>query len=239
MDTFIGPDHPALLGKTGRGVVVATIDSGIANGHPHVGLVTGGVTIGADGLDEDGFADRLGHGTAVPAAIREKAPDITLLAVRVFHDDLSTSVASIVRGIDWASQRGAHLINLSLGTSNPDHAEVLTAAVDRARARGAFLVSARQHNGKEWLPGCLADVVSVVLDPACERAGVLVGHQDGRPVFRASGLPRPIPGVPAERNLQGISFAVANVTGIVARLLEGVDRPSSPDAFVRDIFAPS
>jgi hypothetical protein len=36
-------------------------------------------------------------------------------------------------------------------------------------------------------------------------------------VFRASGYPRPIPGVPADRNLHGISFAVANVTGFVAR----------------------
>ena len=36
----------------------------------------------------------------------------------------------------------------------------------------------------------------------------------------ASGYPRPIPGVPVERNLSGISFAVANVTGFLARLLE-------------------
>jgi hypothetical protein len=38
-------------------------------------------------------------------------------------------------------------------------------------------------------------------------------------VFRAAGYPRPIPGVPPERNLKGLSFAVANVTGVVARLL--------------------
>jgi len=36
------------------------------------------------------------------------------------------------------------------------------------------------------------------------------------PVSHASGYPRPIPGVPPERNLQGLSFAVANVTGAVA-----------------------
>lgn len=33
-------------------------------------------------------------------------------------------------------------------------------------------------------------------------------------VLRASPYPRPIPGVPLERNLNGISFAVANVTGV-------------------------
>jgi hypothetical protein len=35
--------------------------------------------------------------------------------------------------------------------------------------------------------------------------------------FYASGYPRPIPGVEPERNLSGVSFAVANMTGFVAR----------------------
>jgi hypothetical protein len=38
--------------------------------------------------------------------------------------------------------------------------------------------------------------------------------------MRASGYPRPIPGVPPERNLRGQSFAVANATGILALLIE-------------------
>ena len=41
-----------------------------------------------------------------------------------------------------------------------------------------------------------------------------------RPLFRASGYPRPIPGVPREKNLAGISFAVANATGFIARGIE-------------------
>ena len=36
---------------------------------------------------------------------------------------------------------------------------------------------------------------------------------------QASGYPRPIPGVPPERNLKGISFAVANATGILCLYL--------------------
>jgi hypothetical protein len=40
-------------------------------------------------------------------------------------------------------------------------------------------------------------------------------------VLKACAYPRPIPGVPPERNLNGISFAVANATGVLARLLEG------------------
>jgi hypothetical protein len=36
------------------------------------------------------------------------------------------------------------------------------------------------------------------------------------PTCYASGYPRPIPGVPPERNLKGLSFAVANATCSVA-----------------------
>ena len=49
--------------------------------------------------------DRLGHGTAVTAAIREKAPDASIIAIKVFWNTLSTDVSSLVRGIDEACAR--------------------------------------------------------------------------------------------------------------------------------------
>jgi hypothetical protein len=54
---------------------VAIIDSGVYAAHPHVGSVAGGIAIDQNGHEHDDYADRLGHGTAVAAAIREKAPD--------------------------------------------------------------------------------------------------------------------------------------------------------------------
>jgi hypothetical protein len=46
-----------------------------------------------------------------------------------------------------------------------------------------------------------------------------------RRIVRASGYPRPIPGVPPERNLKGISFAVANATGLLClHLSSGLSR---------------
>ncbi len=45
-------------------------------------------------------------------------------------------------------------------------------------------------------------------------------------VFYASGYPRSVPGMPLERNLYGISFAVANMTGFVARACESLAKRS-------------
>src|SRR5688572_3372383 len=60
---------------TGRGVRIAVIDSGVFAAHPHVGGIAGGVSIALDGTEDSDFVDRLGHGTAVTAAIKEKAAD--------------------------------------------------------------------------------------------------------------------------------------------------------------------
>jgi hypothetical protein len=216
---------------TGKGVRVAVIDSGVHADHPHVGGVAGGVGIRDDGALDDDFVDRLGHGTAVAAAIREKAPGSELLAVKVFWRTLATSVSMLVRAIDEARARGATIVNLSLGTPEHRHRDELADAVARARAAGVFIVSAMEGTGGRWLPGDLDEVIPVHLDWACVRDGYRIVSENGRSVIAASGYPRDIPGVPRERNLRGISFAVANATGFVARALE-----AAPEASLEAVF---
>jgi subtilisin family serine protease len=207
---------------TGRGVRVGIVDSGVHAGHPHVGGVAGGVAFAADGREVADYVDRLGHGTAVTAAIKEKAPDAELFAIKVFDGALVTDVRALVSAIRWASQSGIRLVNLSLGTARPEHESVLLQTVDRARDAGALVVAASEDDGVRWLPGCLPGVVPVRVDWTCPRDKYRVETDSaGRVLFRASGFPREIPGVPPALNLKGISFAVANMTGFAARALEG------------------
>ena len=207
--------------RTGRGVRIAVVDSGVHANHPHVGGVSGGIAIGPAGELSDDFVDRLGHGTAVAAAIREKAPDSELLAVRVFDRTLTTTGQALVAAIEWSAQQRVQLINLSLGTSNQEHSPALGAAVAKAAEHGAIVVSAAPQEGVAWLPGGLPGVVSVDVDWACPRdEGRVLSADAGGIRLSASGYPRPIPGVPLEHNFSGLSFSVANVTGLLALLLE-------------------
>jgi subtilisin family serine protease len=211
-------DDPPFVGRTGQDVIVAVLDSGIHAGHPHVGRVLGGISFAGE---TDDTVDRIGHGTAVAAAIREKAPGADLLAVKIFHQHLATNAEVLARAIEWAADQGARLINLSLGTANAAHAERLLAAVDYAVERGSLIVSALEANGTPLFPGSLAGVAGVVADWSCERDSLDVALRAVEVSrFRASAYPRPIPDVPKERNLAGVSFAVANVTGFLARAIE-------------------
>jgi subtilisin family serine protease len=200
------------------GVRVGVIDSGVHASHPHINGVAGGVGITRDGREEADFVDRLGHGTAVAAVIREKAPEAAIFAVKIFYDGLATRIEPLVFAIDWCLRNRIDMINLSLGTANPAHEAVLRAAVDRVTAAGAVLVAAYQDGSVRWLPGSLPGAVPVLVDWGCPRHEYRTSQlEEGRLLYRASGYPRPIPGVPPERNLKGISFAVANVTGLMAK----------------------
>lgn len=196
---------------------MAVLDSGVHPSHPHVGAISESVCIEPPDGDT---VDRLGHGTAVAAAIRDIAPGATLIVGKIFDRTLATNAETLAKGIDWAADRGARLINLSLGTANSAHEARLREAVERARhARGAMVVSALESDGVQWLPGSLPHVIGVRADPKLERHE-FVHTERG---FLAAPWPRSIPGVPREKNLSGISFAVANTTGLLARLVERGD----------------
>jgi hypothetical protein len=186
--------------------------------HPHISHVNGG-------FPEDDFLDRLGHGTAVMASIQEKAPDPEYFAVRIFDRELRTNIDAVIAAIQWSVDHEMHIVNLSLGTSNPAHAEKFAGLIPRV-----ILVSAAGV-----YPGELSGVIRVAPDPDCPRDQYRFNGE----TFLASGYPRPMPGVPPERNLSGASFAVANMTGFVARVCESLADRSYAAVRAKLVSSPS
>ena len=206
----------------GQGVRVAVIDSGVHLHHPHIGRIAGGVTITPEGESPD-FTDRIGHGTAVTAALQEKAPRADIHVVRVFTESLRTTTDCLLRAIDWCVENQMQVVNLSLGSLNAAYLERYRETVARASEAGVILVAAVEAQDQPCYPGCLAGTLGVGLDWECDRDTFRIADVNGRAVFYASGYPRPIPGVEPRRNLNGISFAVANMSGFVARAMQGRD----------------
>jgi hypothetical protein len=160
------------------------------------------------------------------AAIQEKAPRAEYFAVQVFHNSLRSSGKALLRAIEWSVEQRMDIVNLSLGTLNAEYAEQFRGMIERALAAGVALVSAREMAERPCLPGCLPGVIGVSLDESCERDRYRVRETADGVAFLASGYPRPAPGIPKERNLQGISFAVANMSGFAARVLAGMEERS-------------
>jgi subtilisin family serine protease len=208
---------------------IALIDSGINPRHPHVGEVAGGV---AFSLTDDGgvqqtedYIDRRGHGTALAGILRAKAPRSELYAVKIFrdprtpHDPLTTAITVLEAGLSWAIEQAMDIINLSLGTTNPDHRDRIQTLVDRANAAGLILVASAPPGQTDMLPATLPNVIGAAGDETCGWNAHRYVADDPIP-FRACSQPRPIPGLPQERNFRGHSCASAHISGVLALFAE-------------------
>ncbi|WP_188988789.1 type VII secretion-associated serine protease mycosin [Saccharopolyspora thermophila] len=124
---------------TGVGVVVAVIDSGVDADHPQL-RQPGKVLRGEDFFlvgDLPGNFDCVSHGTAVASIIAASpvdgigfaglAPDATILPVRVSERDVADGAAQAIdpevlaRGIWYAADHGADVINLSVAGGLDNH----------------------------------------------------------------------------------------------------------------------
>src|SRR4029077_9992076 len=73
----------AFGGSSGKGIKVCILDSGVEEGHPLVGDVSGAVVISLDEegrpvADEDTEGDLCGHGTACAGIVRSIAPGVEI-----------------------------------------------------------------------------------------------------------------------------------------------------------------
>ncbi|MBV9214088.1 MAG: S8 family serine peptidase, partial [Actinobacteria bacterium] len=186
-------------GAKGAGTAVAVVDSGVDLSHPDLrGQLIGGTDLVKGGGACKGPQDENGHGTHVAGIIAADtnngigvagtAPGAKIMPVRVLGADGSGDVATADKGIRWAANHGARVINLSLGDSPLADAAGQGAtgteqAVAYAWSKGAVVVAAA---GNETFPLC--DY------PAASRYAVCVAATDSR------GLPAAYSNLPNNSN---------------------------------------
>ena len=216
---------------SGAGVTVAVIDSGVDATHPDlIGQVLPGLDL-VDPKGGDGDTDLVGHGTSVSAIIAGRgddnagvigiAPKAHILPVRVLDEENRYDDAIVVaKGVRWAVDHGARVINLSLGGNGSSAA--LAAALDYAFAKdvvvvactgntsatsdtdvwyparepGVIAVAGMERDGARLWSGSITGAQTVVTAPATE----LVGARSGGGYWR----------------VQGTSFAAPMVSGTAA-----------------------
>ena len=209
---------------TGKDVLVAVIDSEIDAKHP-----------GLDGTIVKSF-DALGgnekahaHGTSIAGAIAAHgkllgiAPGAQVLAVHAFDDTPGVARGNsfaIYKGLQWAADNGARIVNMSFaGPADPTLQRLLAAAYDK----GMVLIAAAGNAGPKsdpLYPAADPNVIAVTATDSDDHLFPMANR--GRHIAVAA------PGVeifvlaPGDEYVftTGTSIAAAHVSGIAALLLE-------------------
>ena len=208
----------------GHRVLIAVIDGGVDTEHPELaGLIL-------DTFDAIGTGDRVHpHGTSIVGAIaararlRGTAPGAHILVARAFgtqRTSMDGTTTDILKAIDWAMQRGARVINMSFaGGRDP----AIERRLNVARGRGIILVAAAGNAGPTspaLYPAAIPGVIAVTAtdeDDRIYRSAVRGNHI----TIAAPGVNLMLPTVGGDyRVASGTSFSAAEITGVIALMLE-------------------
>jgi subtilisin len=157
--------------RTGRGIRVAVLDTGIDQQHPDFA----GRTITTRSFVEgEEVQDEHGHGThCIGTALGPRSPEIKprygiaheaeIFAGKVLSTAGSGGDAGILAGIEWAIENGCAVVSMSLGAPTQPgqaHSEVFERVARRAQDAGTLIVAAAGNESDR------PDVVNPVAHPA-------------------------------------------------------------------------
>lgn len=111
--------------------------------------------------------DALGHGCRIIEIIQHLAPEAELLSAQVFRGRFTTTAAQVAAAIDWLTEQGAQVINLSLGLRQDR--ETLRQSCERALRRGVILCAASPARGEPVWPAAYPGVFRMTGDARCDR----------------------------------------------------------------------
>ena len=209
-------------------VLVAILDTGIASDAPFAHRIVGSIDFSGEGNVEDAH----GHGTHMAGTIAAIAPNASFLNVKVADKRGRCDTAAVVKGIRWAADRGAQVINISLEVAPSADLEN---AVKYASERGAIVVAAAGNSGASTpaYPAAYPEALAVAGTNQADGLAVLSNHGDWVDIAA--------PGFKIYAELPGASFgyetgtspAAAHVSGVAA-LLFGVATDSSGNGLLSD-----
>jgi subtilisin family serine protease len=228
----------------GQGVIIAVIDTAIDTDHPEL---ANAVTAAFDAMGE-GSSNPEPHGTGIAgilashAKLTGVAPESKLLSVRAFRSNGTASPAQstslqLLRGIDWAFDAGAKVMNMSF-TGPLDL--LLERIIKTATEKGVIFVAAAGNNGPKAppaYPGAYPEVIAVTATDEKDRTYDKANRGDYISIA-APGVDIVAPALNGTYELSsGTSMAAAHVAGVVALLIEGDSHLSAAD--VRAILSSS
>ncbi len=212
--------------RTGKGVSVAIIDSGVDVSHPDLqGKVIESVEARVEErrvhFEPSDAGDSTGHGTACAGIISRIAPEAEFYSIKVLGAGNVGNSQAFLYGLDYAIKHRYRLINLSLGTTKSNYFAELHDLLDRAYRAGCIVVAAANNLPQPSFPSVFSSSL-ISVSKSIETDPFHFGFRYGEIIELTA------PGVNVRtawlngsyKSLTGNSFACPHIVGIIALLLE-------------------
>ncbi|MEV4114975.1 S8 family serine peptidase [Nonomuraea sp. NPDC049695] len=226
-------------GLTGTGVKVGVVDTGVDATHPDL---AGRIAAQRNFTSDPEENDVIGHGTHVASTIagngqasggrnRGVAYGATVLSAKVCGESCHDS--AIIAGMQWVTEQGAKVVNMSLGDTDAPGLDPVEQALENLTAQyGTLFVVSAGNGGKQRTVGSPGSADSALTVGAVDRneqlaafssQGPRVGDHALKPDITAPGV-----GIVAARSsharegqgpylsLSGTSMAAPHVAGAAA-----------------------
>lgn len=134
--------NEVMKSKTGKGVKICICDTGesIHKDHRKQVVESKNFITGEDVIDGNG------HSTHVSGIINEIAPDAELYFAKVLSNRGRGNMLGVAGGIDWCVSKGVHIINMSLGSKQPNAA--IEKSLNIARDKKVLVIAAAGNEGQ-------------------------------------------------------------------------------------------
>ncbi|MBI4148080.1 S8 family serine peptidase [Candidatus Woesearchaeota archaeon] len=234
-------------GSGGAGVTVAVLDTGVKTNHMDLKNRIADCKDFTKGISvRNGCSDGAGHGTHVAGTVAADggsdgkgiigvAPLANVLAYKVCGNDGSCWSDDIAAAVEYAANKGAHIVSMSLGGDAP--MSLLADAINYAESRGVLVVAAAGNDGPSDgtidYPGAYAHVVAAAASDSTDAIASFSSrgiNYDTTPlVVEDRDVEFAAPGVSVEstwndgcyRTISGTSMATPHVSGLAAALWQG------------------
>lgn len=124
-------------------MLIAIIDSGCFNHKLLREKLIYGKNFTSEGNSQN-INDNFGHGTHVAGIIHDIIPEAQLLIIKVLDRYGYGTIDDITQGIYYALDKGANIINISIGYGDPD--DELKAAIEAAEIKNVPVICAAGNN---------------------------------------------------------------------------------------------
>lgn len=213
--------------NSSKEVKVAILDTGINSENEIFSnrIIDLGVNLSTSG-DANSIKDDNKHGTEIATIIAQNTDEnVKLMPIKIANSEGKASILSTYKGIEKAIENEADIISISMNTYKTKKSEILENIINKATKQGILVIVSAGNNNMDVKNVVPSNIENAIVVSAVEENNTRAGYSNYGETIDYSSYG-------TYKGKKGTSYATANVTATIAKLLSQGEDASKLDEYV-------